>query len=80
MNISEAIAVNMALRYFLGIDNPNTRRPVTSEDGLRNASLLAARANNALSAGIRPGDVVEAWPKVAAGAGWRVAARKRAGK
>jgi len=59
MNIADAIAVNCLLRHFLGIAGPAGKDdPSHAREA---AEQLAERAYKALSAGVRPSDVLENW-------------------
>lgn len=60
MNIREAIAVNVLLRYLLKDDGGIG---VPSElDAAKAAAELSRHANKALSAGLTPDQVIKLWP------------------
>jgi hypothetical protein len=60
VNVSEANDFNLVLCYLLGLDGPMGR---VDPESARNAALrLTARAHRALSAGLNPLQVHDAWP------------------
>lgn len=64
MNITEANAANVVLRYLLGLDKEygDIAISVTSEEAKKAAQLVAARSHAALNAGLTADDVERAWP------------------
>lgn len=63
MNITDANAANVVLRYLLGAPNINGDLP--ADDQAREAAeLLADKANKALGAGLTKENVTALWPGV----------------